>query len=205
MNGMKILLVAAALYTPVVFSQSCDYELQPGDEFFFPTTSADLAKYGYQFWGAEPRLNLTLSYERYAGKKGKLTSEQVPGRNRLGTFQKAILENCEIVYAEVPQGSIKGNIVTFRRDVDTASRLVGRKIWINQTGVAKSLELATENSKLSYPLAHLEEVEVIGLSLEKLGHTRGAGPFYLKLRKASGETGLLVYSIAYFYLSKPAT
>lgn len=194
------------LLSQLAHSQACDFDLQSGDEFFFPqNASADLTKYGYQFWSTEARLNSTpLAHDKYVGKKGKLTSEQIPGRNRLGSFQKAILDNCEVVYAETPHGTIGGNIVTFRRDVESATKLIDRKIWINQSSVVRPQELATEDPNVSYVLAHLEEVDVIGLKLEKLGHTRGAGPFYLKIRKKSGEVGLLVYSLKYFYISKPA-
>lgn len=204
---MNKLLVFIAIFcgTCNASANECNFELLLGEEFYFPKMpDEEMSKLGYILWSSEPKLNSSaLPYDKYNGKKGKLTSEIIQDAHRIGSYQRAVLENCETVYAQSPQGTSKFNIVIYQRDIETAKKIIGRKVWVNQSNAVKPLELATKDKNIFYRLEDKEEVQIVGICLEKYGHIRGAGPFYLEVKKSTGETGLIAYSLKYIYLSKP--
>ncbi len=114
------------------------------------------------------------------------------------------MEDCEELYLDLTLGNHPDNVI-FNRDIETAKKLVGRSIWINQGSVGLSLELITSNSAISFPLANGEELKVTEVVLERYGHARGSGAFFLKASKSSGEEGLIKYNTRYFFLAKQET
>lgn len=200
----ELVLFFAALVAPSI-SVACDFDLLPGDEFTFPIKSPDLRRYGYSAWVAETTsaIPASLPYEKYAGRVGKLLPELVIDPLTKSNFQTAILQNCDRVYMRVPS-SASFHSVIFRRDIASAERLVGRPIWVTNANVTLNQPLSTSDPAVSFPLEHGEELKVVGLELQEYGHTRGAGPFYLLVEKATGQRGLLKYNARYFTFSRPS-
>ena len=204
--GLTLLVLNAV----VVADDSCNYSSLPGKDFQFRERGESLQKYGFQGWKKEPdTLGKNLDYEDYVGKKGKIQEKQIEAK--YGAWYVAVLETCEKVYTSA---GMKGRVkpiediekhtdIYFLDTLRQAGMLVGRKIWVNMNGALKEQELFTEDPNQKYPLTHLEVLEISGSNTKQFGHGRGAGPFYLLVKKATGETGYLAYNERYFFLEDP--
>jgi len=167
-------------------------------EFVFREMDSDLQKYGYMEFCQTP-LKCILPYERYVGKKGKITGVGFSSYRQ--EYWKVELETGEIVYArrseEYPSPKyIKG--IYFVEDYNEAKKLIGRFIWIN-----KWKTLITEDINISYRLKHLEKVKVLDVFTKILRHSNTLFPFYLKVQKETGEVGLLPYDRENFIEEDP--
>lgn len=205
MNNKLIgLFLLSALGCSSAFSQDCNYSSVKGDKFEFAKIFPNGQKYGYMFWRNRPEIvGESLSYPAYVGRKGKLTFEYISFLQEKKQWRKVILENCEIVYFDAKVGN--NDNIYLRKELDRALNLVGKSIWVDQgLTAANPLQLYTAEKGTSYPLNDREELAVIDVILDSYGHTFGAGPFFLKVRKKSGEEGLLKYFTAYFFERQPS-
>jgi hypothetical protein len=161
-------------------------------------------QYGYQFWGNVPEAAQTLDYAQYVGRKGKVQDGIIEGRYGSIEFKKAILDDCEVVYAYLVSGEMPDNVYS-AREVDSAKLLVGKSIWVNQNSRRWSLDLITLDKNVAYHLGNAEKVTVVDLYYPNIGHARGgATPFFLKVRKSSGEEGYLPFNDEYFFTTNPS-
>lgn len=210
-----LLIVMLAASTNICLakpSQNADYSTSEGEEFVFAKTYPGGEKYGYQGWSKQPTTykNGKLSYEEYVGRKGKIEDAITYDPNQSGfiseksksKFRKAILENGEVVYAHLVAGSLPHNIYV-TKELGRAQVLVGKKIWVNNTGVVSPQELITSDKNLSYPTYNTEPLSVVEVILDSYGHSRGAGSFLIKVRKSTGDEGLIKFYDRYFYTSNP--
>lgn len=185
---------------------SCDYANIQGEEFTFATRYSGGEKYGYQSWRDQPNTypSKSLSYEKYVGKKGKITSEKITEKySNLFHFEKAILDNCETVYVNVQTAKPSYNDVYLTSEITRAKSLIGKTIWIKNTEVVRPQSLITANPEVSFPTHNLEALTVSDISTESFGHSTGAGSISLKLKKSSGEEGFIKFNERYFYDSNP--
>lgn len=185
--------------------QICDYTNIQGEQFTFAQTFKGGEKYGYQFWGTKPDTSSpNLSYENYVGKSGKLTSEKLYStHSRISFHRKAVLENCEEVYIRLFEGSESYNGIYFESEILAAKKLISTTIWVNNTNVIKPQSIITESEKIEYQTFNTEPLTVTGIVLTSYGHSRGSGPFFIKVRKNTGEEGLLKFNNSYFYDKNP--
>ena len=183
---------------------ACDYASTEGDPFVFATTYAGGERFGYQHWRARLKADQHLPYEPYVGRKGKLTAEVISSKDhKYFDLQKAVLENCEIVYTEVSKSDPFYWEVYMAKDLEKANALIGKKIWINNAVGSRPSDLSTPDPKVFYPTHDREAVTVTGVMLEKYGHIRGASSFYLRVKNKAGEEGLLAFNTRYFFESEP--
>lgn len=208
----RVLAVVVALFIAVYLSgcasqqkvagpPPCAFEKIAGDPFEFVPNYPGGERYGYFSWKTHPDSTKRLTYFDYVGRKGKLTSETVTTSDSL--YRKAILENCEVVFAEISKEYPVYQGAVVAKDLARARSLVGKQIWSNNALVIKNLDLITADPKRSYPLQNIERLLVTGVVLDQYGHASGAGSFFIKVRKATGEEGLLRFSDQYFYESDP--
>ena len=179
----------------------CVFAKVDGDLFEFVPTYPGGERFGYYGWKAHPDANRRLTYFDYVGRKGKLTPEIVSSGGAL--YRKAILENCEVVFAETSKEYPVYPGAVLAKDLERARSLVGRPIWSNNALVLKNLDLITASPSRSYPMHNLERLVVTGVVLDQYGHASGAGSFFLKVKKATGQEGLLKFNDQYFYESDP--
>ena len=179
----------------------CAFAEIAGDPFEFLPTYPGGERAGYFSWKTSPDSAKRLSYFAYVGRKGKLTSEITTTSDSL--YRKAILENCEVVFAEITKEYPVYQGALLAKDLARARSLVGKQIWSNNALVIKNLDLITADPRRSYPVRNIERLLVTGVVLEQYGHASGAGPFFIKVRKDSGEEGLLKFSDQYFHESDP--
>jgi hypothetical protein len=202
---LKLFAIAACALLAVTTAQaaeSCDYANTKGEEITFRPAFPGGEKYGYQLWYHQPdNMGEHLTYEPYVGRKGKVVDGVLSDRFGISQYKKIVLENCEAVYANLISGEMPNDIYG-ALDVDIAKLLIGKKIWVNQSfGVP--LELVTLDKAVSYPMHHLEAMTVTDLYYPGIGHARGSAPFFLKVRKETGEEGFFPFSTRYFYPSDP--
>lgn len=179
----------------------CVYEKVDGDPFEFVPTYPGGEGGGYFGWKAHPDSTKRLSYFNYMGRKGKLTAEISTSNDSL--YRKAILENCEVVFAVISKEYPVYQGAVLAKELARAQALVGRQIWSNNALVLKNLDLITPDPRRSYPLKNIEPLRVTGVVLDQYGHASGAGSFFIKVRKETGEEGLLRFSDQYFYEYDP--
>lgn len=179
----------------------CVYEKVDGDPFEFVPTYPGGEGGGYFGWKTHPDAAKRLPYFAYVGRKGKLTSEVITTSDSL--YRKAILENCEVVFAEISKEYPVYQGAVLAKDLARARSLVGRQIWSNNALVMKNLDLITADPRRSYPVRNIERLLVTGVVLQQYGHASGASSFFIKVRKDSGEEGLLRFSDQYFYEADP--
>jgi len=180
----------------------CVFAKIDGDLFEFLPSYPGGERAGYYGWRTHPdSYARRLSYFDYVGRKGKLTSEIITTPDSL--YRKAILDNCEVVFAEISREYPVYNGAVVAKDLERARALIGKQIWSNNALVIKNLDLITANPKRSYPIHNIEKLLVTGVILEQYEHASGAGSFFIKVRKASGEEGLLKFSDQYFYEYDP--
>jgi hypothetical protein len=184
-------------------SLSPEYISSTGEEFVFATTYPDGEKYGYQLWHKWPMVSGgKLSYQDYVGRKGKLEESIIYESSGISKFRKAVMENGEVLYVHVI-GNVYLSGIYFLKDLAKAKTLIGRIVWINNANTVRPQMLITDNTMISYPTHHLEPVRVIDVVLESYGYAYGSGPFFLKVKKLSGEEGLIKYNDRYFCTSNP--
>lgn len=205
---MKIknyLVIVFFLLAPVTITHAddgCNYESLQGKEFTFREKSALLHRFGYQDWIKEPSsIGKHLDYESYVGKNGKLQESQVEV-NRYSSFYIAILETCEKVYTRGGTESWPRSVadvdgsgdIYYKDTLRQVEALVGTKIWLNMSSVAKVQGLLTDDPKVTYTLAHLDPLEVTGFSAKPIDHGFSSGrPFYLIVKKLNGDRGYLAF------------
>jgi len=190
----------------------CNYSSLPGKEFQFREGTESLHKYGYLDWKKEPETSVRkLDYQDYVGKKGKLQELEVKVHNG-SSWYVAVLETCEKLYI---RDAFRKGLLILVQDIENhrgvyfldtlrqVDYLIGKKIWVNQNYVKKDIVLFTDDPNINYPLAHLEALEIVGSSTKRIGHSHGAGPFNLVVKKETGEKGYMVYNKNYFFLEKP--
>lgn len=191
-------------------ADECEYASLPGKEFAFREQTESLQKYGYQQWQKKPEMaSKGLDYGTYAGKKGKIQDQKV--EDRVISWFVAVLETCEKVYTSGGLRDRSKSIADLEKytgiyytdTLSQAEALVGKSIWVNQTSTAKGHTLVTDDPSVSHPLSHLEPLEISGVSTKSIGHSRGAGPLNLVVKKVSGETGYLVFNDLYFFRANP--
>lgn len=184
---------------------ACNYAAVKGDHFVFATTYAGGERFGYPHWYATVNVDQTLPYEPYVGRKGKLTPEVIsPKERRYYDLRKAVLENCEVVYTAVDRSVPIYWEIYFAKDLDRANALIGKTIWINNAAGSSAIALGTPDPKVSYPAHDREPVTVIGVTMRRYGHIRGAGSFYVAVKKKSAEEGLLPFNDRYFSETEPS-
>lgn len=208
---LMLLLSASAPFCQGVAEAACDYASVSGKEFQFREADESLRKYGYQSWKTTPSTTGTrLDYDPYAGKKGKLQSEKVEVGRPIApnTWHVAILENCEKAYAwanvyKDEEGLERSTGIYFLDTLRRAESMVGSFLWINQTGVARDHVIYTIDPKVRHQVNHLEPVTITGVHTTALAHGSGASPFYVKVKKQSGEEGFFPFNSRYFFTSDP--
>jgi hypothetical protein len=218
MNKVKHIALVLSILMPVVASAgmfskkeeaapapSCDYASIQGESFTFSQTYPGGEKYGYQSWQIKADISSErLPYEKYVGRSGKLTPEKIyPSYSKKSFHQKAVLENCEEVYVLVFESTPSYGGIYLDSDLATAKKLVGTTIWVNNSEVAGPQELITEIKDVSYTAYNLEALTVSDVVFASYGHSKGTGPFFLKVKKSSGEEGLLKFNKRYFYEVDP--
>ncbi|WP_294344791.1 hypothetical protein [Prosthecochloris sp.] len=207
-----VMLAGIADFCLAKSSQTADYSRAEGEEFVFAKTFPGGEKYGYQGWSKRPTTYKggKLSYDEYVGRKGKIEttitfdpsqSHYISEKSK-SKFRKAVLENGEVVYVHLVSNSLPHNIY-LTDEVNRARSFIGQKIWVNNTRVVRPQELITSDENLSYPTYNTEPLAVIDVFLGKYGHGRGAGSFSIRVRKSSGEEGLIKFYDRYFYTSNP--
>jgi hypothetical protein len=195
-----IFALALALTSPVSIAGEPAVS-RIGKEVVFAEGDSSLQKHLYQRMGLKPgfppSLPYALPYVDYVGKTGKVLDIVKPSSSSSPwTYWKIQLETGETIYAErigPSEGQIDG--MYFVEDYEAAKRKIGEFIWINQAEwKARKQRLVKEDPDVSYPVAHLEKVKVVGVFTRHLGHSYGAAPFFIKVEKANGETGLIGYN-----------
>ena len=222
---MKLTTVCATafiLLVPVKLAQAddlgCNYSSLVGKEFVFREPLKPFKKPGvfgnkntYLGWYSAPSDRSDhIGYEEHVGKKGKIQEQPVPDtKNPYSSsyWYVATLENCEKVYA---RSSIKSLSylestadIYFTETYQQAESVVGKTVWANINQKQRDLVLYTDDSAVSYPLSHLEPLTVVGLRTKGIGHSYGSGPFFLIVKKGTGEQGYVYFGSAYVYLTDP--
>lgn len=184
---------------------NCDYANIQGEVFTFSQTFPGGEKFGYQSWQVKPEISSArLSYEKYVGRSGKLMPEKIySSYSKISFHQKAILENCEEVYVRVFERTKSYDGIYLDSELVAGKKLIGTTIWVNNSEVARPQDLITENKESSYTTFNLEPLAVTDVVLGSYGHSKGTGPFFLKVKKGSGEVGLLKFNQRYFYENDP--
>lgn len=188
-----------------LFSKECDYQSIEGEVFTFSSTYAGGEKYPYFSWSKNPSTaGWKLSHNNYVGKKGKLTTDIVKESVYSSfSYQKAVLENCEIVYAQISQKNTAIDGVYFDKEIQEANKLIGKLIFVKNTLVLKPQKLITEAKDITYSLKNIERLNVIDISFQSFPYSMGTGPFFLKVKKENGDEGLIKYNSRYFYTEYP--
>lgn len=189
---------------------SCNFQAVQGKEFTFKEIYPGGRKLGYSSWSERPDIDSgNLSYYKYVGKSGKLTSQKLRSSNWSSFYyQRAILEDCGVVYVQ-PISRLNAKPYTyypdvyFQSQVDQAKTLIGKRIWVNNTSFAGRNKLITDSREVSYPTYNTEPLTVIGLSFHSYGYATGIQPFFLKVRNDNGQQGLLGFNNGSFYRSNP--
>jgi len=180
------------------YQSNCNYNLLDGEEFVFRKKDLSLSKFGYQsFYSSD--FSRGLSYEKYVGMKGKVIGNY---RRNYNTYNKIVMENCEIVYAD--ENSVVSSIsgTYYVETYNEAKTLIGKYILANQNRWRnKPIVLYTDNENISYPLSHLEELKVIGINTISLGHSTGGEPFFLDVETEHKQHGLMGYDKINFFES----
>lgn len=193
-------LVCLVLSWSPVRADDCGYQALTGPEVVFREVWPGGEHYGYLMWGTTPEMGKHLEYVNYVGKHGRYVGK-VKDKYDIGTFTKVVLDNCETVYGHTTDGELPMGVYQIL-DLEIAKLLIGKNIWLNKADVAR-LELVTLDKEISYPAEHLERVTVTGTYLPQIGHAFGAGPFYLKVKKATGEEGYIAFNSRYYFLKDP--
>jgi len=205
-----IVLLLFALNPAARADNSCNYSSLPGKEFQFREADQSLQKYGYQSWKKEPDLDgKKVDYRDFVGKKGKAQEKPIEGKYSL--WYVAILETCEKIYSgagtrDRPKSIEELEELTGIYYLDTLRQVetkIGKKIWVNMNGTLRDKELFTDDPNLTYPLVHFEVLEITGLNTRQFGHGRGAGPFYLLVKKENGEKGYFAFNERSLFLENP--
>ena len=199
---------------------SCNYRELAGREFVFRAADQALDNIDDHPWKKSPEgSDKQKPYFYTAGEKAKLNPRLLSGHGNSSWFQ-ALTEQCEFIYArrdrsEAPASRERDESLAPRDPwqelpdgyfLDTyreAEGKIGRVILSKPA--AKGLErLDTRDPKRSLAKSNLEPLTIIGLDTTEYSHTHGSNrPFYLVVRKSSGEEALLPYDERYFHESDP--
>lgn len=203
-KAVFIIITLSTFITPSLLANDvCDYASIKGEEIIFRQMFAGGEKYGYQLWYSKLNTETQhLPYEPYVGKKGKVQDGIISGKYNHSNFKQVILENCESVYAKLLDNDLPDDVIR-SLDVNTAKLLIGKNIWINQTSGSYPFDLITLDEETNYTLKNAEKVLVVDLYMPSIGHSRGSQPFFLKVRKSSGQEGFFPFNTLYFHLSNP--
>ncbi len=166
-------------------------------EIVLTELSEKLQKYGYGFIYREAKkysFNSLKDYKKYKGMKGTIVGEKV---GPLSTkFYVILLKNGETVYSEIEEQYdpfwISGTYLV--SDFNKANELVGKFVWVNKTRY-DSHDLVTETG-LTHKTANIEKLQVLGVVARSLP-TKYIAPFYLKVKKETGEIGYISYKCIY--------
>jgi hypothetical protein len=211
---MMMLCLSAGVSRAGFFSPSadklkpCEYASVKGDEFVFePQLSTGGDKYDYLSWYYQ--LGDTnknhLSYDDYVGKHGKMTGEIIGGPGSIMTYEKAIVENCDIVYVEMNEAKPDTMGIYFSKDAEKARSMVGKSVWIKNPNPDAIKYLVTADEKVSYPVKYKERVLVTDISLGEYGNTYGSEEgIFLKVKTDAGKEGYLKWNSDAYYSEDPA-
>jgi len=192
---LKILGFAVVIFIFLNCDAIGEWQKNIGKEVVFSECDNSLIKYGYVSVCRTPDTCLGLPYNEYVGKRGQISGLSL-AESKIHSYWKIRLETGEVVYARRSLYDDQIDGMYYVDDYNKAKELIGKFIWINQEEWRnRRQELITEDKNISYPLVHLEKVKVIDVYLKKIGHSYGACQFFLKVKKASGEIGLLGYKI----------
>ncbi|MBV5329972.1 MAG: hypothetical protein JZU65_20495, partial [Chlorobium sp.] len=184
----------------------CNYSNIKGDEFTFGKILSGYEKKGYTRWLAKPNFSSNkLPYNDYLGRSGKITKEIIKDKNDW-SYYKVVLENCEVVYhddANYLESEYNSLNIYRKYDLEKAKSLINKTIWINNLNNPFVLKLITSDPAVSYGIENTEKVTVTDIILESYGHGQPKGSFLIKVKKASGEEGLIKFSKDYFYENDP--
>jgi len=156
-----LVLNACAVDSSTEILTNCDYQAINGLGFVFREQSPSLHEYGYLNWKESTKdFAERLSYEGYAGKRGKLLYKTAPGFPK--AYLVAITEACQSIYTEryeqieylvdgrkvedvsraesissprrtqIDLKSIEriGDSLYFLDTYEQAKKLIGKKIWL---------------------------------------------------------------------------
>ena len=207
-----IVLMLFVLNAVASADDSCNYATLPGREFQFRETDESMTEYKADRtvgWMKEPKpYRETLAHKDYAGKKGKIQGIQT--ESRYISWYVAVLETCEKIYsnADSPDRPLELDFLArntgiyFLDILHQAESLIGKKIWANQN---RAHRLFTDDPKLEHPLGHIEVLEVVGVTTKMTGHVhkREVGPYFLVVRKKTGDTGYLAFTDGSYFLKNP--
>ena len=220
---MKILLISTIFIISLTFGgcaplsmyqntpkkiENCNFSTEKGQEFVFAEQGQSSHKYGYGWKATLNGLGKNLDYYKYVNKHGKLRNRTVYDKYRISKYHVAIIENCEIIYANKKnyyrdiESSLDG--IYFVKTLNESKKLIGKTIWTKKAWVSsKSKFLFTPNRNIKYPITNIQELTVIGIDKVSYGHTYGTKPFSLIVKTQEGNTALLPYSSLYFYKINP--
>lgn len=185
----------------------CNYSTINGVEFTF-AKQYQRENNHYSMWFNKPAFSKNgIPYEKYVGRSGKITKDTID-RGSIWKFTKAVMENCETIYCmECDDSNSKSAHGIFgvylKDDLEKATQLINKNIWINNLNNAFTLKLITSDVAVSYPIENAEKVTVTGIVLESYKHGQPKGWFYIKVKKSTGEEGLISFSKDYFYENDP--
>lgn len=207
------LVLASALLMPFSVAQaddSCNYSSLPGKEFVFVEKSESLQRFGYLAWKKDTAgYGKELAYAAYVGKKGKIQEQK--NEAQFSSWYVAILETCEKVYTSAGPKSRPRTVgdlenytgIYYTDTLRHAESLTGKKVWVNLNSAVVDKGLFTDDPNINYLLNHLETLEITGLHTKHVGHGRGAAPFYLVVKRLTGESGYLAFNDLYFFYDDP--
>ena len=184
------------------------YSTFKGIDFVFLKKGSYLNKYGLVGWYSRKRKDRKtmkdkttyLSYEKYAGMKGRLNID--PSMKTISLFapcQMAVLENDEIVYVnpKLIKDHENNGYICRLSTLLSAKKLIGKIIWVKR---ANSFLWNLDASKIK--TSYLEKLIVKDIVVEANGKLRGSGPFYLLCANSKNETGFVAYNPELYFYEK---
>lgn len=199
-----------ALQVVVPLNASCDFAQRPGLEFAFAELDGSLLRRtagesgaegddSYVLWRLQPSPAAYSLPRSYGGRRGKITGEFF--WNLGERWITAVLDDCSTVYAmdtsaQTPEGPLMhlqsvGRIY-YRDHVRFAESLVGQRLRVNAATLEPHHRLYGEDG-VAYPLRLNDSYEVLGVETRRFGFTKGIGGFYVRVRNARDETGLIKF------------
>ncbi len=184
---------------------NCNFDLLEGREFSFPKADPVLHTYGFVLW--KPQASIVaepLSYAEHAGRRGKLTGRKVRAHGI--TWYEGQLDDCSLLYAEDASGhstypgiqhlEFNGKIV-FEDMLAAGEALIGSEVIVKADGLEPRHRLYTPRRNVWYPLRDGERLRVVGTDTYRYAHAKGVGPYFLKVARQTGETGLIKFNPNY--------
>ena len=183
----------------------CAYDSVRGDEFRFPTADRALQHYGFVLWRETASIvSDPLAYDRVSGRRGKLTGKTIY-EHGINWFE-ALMEDCSYIYAEdasrfsnyhgLEHLKLHGKVVFFDL-LAVANELIGEVLIVQGAGLESRQRLYTESRAHSYPLHDGERLTVLGIDEHRYAHAKGVGPFFFRVQRKAGQTGLIKFHPKY--------